>query len=286
MEEMQNLGILDNQYILISLKSEDAFNFYYAARDNQNQNDFIIEIRTNEINKDNNKKINNIPANDFNILNTLNNANCPFILRYIGNGNGPLILNNQPPINVHYTLYEYASIFVLGDYIRNQSLSERHAKLIFKKILNGVQAIHNANICHRNIDIWHIIFDENYIPKIFSFNLSRLNANYLQGESAAAFTRRTRDENITGRWAFRNITEFHNNASFSKDIVLNGSIGTPYFASGFGGSGWRLDAETNTLTVDNLIVRKLMQVYELVVNKISATNGSLWVTNAGKVSKC
>jgi hypothetical protein len=46
-----------------------------------------------------------------------------------------------------------------------------------------------------------------------------------------------------------------------------------------------MDATTNTLTVDNLVVRKLMQVYELVVNKISATNGSLWITNAGKVTK-
>lgn len=110
-----------------------------------------------------------------------------------------------------------------------------------------------------------------------------LNANYLQGESAAAFTRRTRNENITGRWAFRNVTEFRENTLFSKDIVTNGSIGTPYFASGFAGSGWRLDTDTNTLTIDNLVVRKLMQVYELVVNKISATNGSLWVTNAGKV---
>lgn len=44
-----------------------------------------------------------------------------------------------------------------------------------------------------------------------------------------------------------------------------------------------LDADTNTLTVDNLIVRKILSVYELVVNKISATNGSLWVSNAGKV---
>ena len=175
---MQNLGNLDNHYTLISLKFEDAYNFYYVGQ-NQNHNDFIIEIPRSEINNDNDDN-NNIPTNDFNILNTLNNANCPFILRYIGNGNGPLILNNQPPINVHYTLYEYASKFVLGDYIRHQSLSERHAKLIFKKILNGVQTIHNANICHRNIDIWHIIFDENYIPKIFSFNLSRLNANNLQ----------------------------------------------------------------------------------------------------------
>ena len=46
-----------------------------------------------------------------------------------------------------------------------------------------------------------------------------------------------------------------------------------------------LDGETNTLTIDNLIVRKLMQVYELVVNKISATNGSLWVSDSAKILK-
>jgi len=46
-----------------------------------------------------------------------------------------------------------------------------------------------------------------------------------------------------------------------------------------------LDASTNTLTIDNLIVRKILSVYELVVNKISATNGSLWISNAGKVSE-
>ena len=159
MEEMQNLGILDNQYILISLKSEDAFNFYYAARDNQNQNDFIIEIRTNQINKDNNKKINNIPANDFNILNTLNNANSPYILHYIRNRNGPLVLKNQPPINVDYTIFENASKFNLGNYLNKEGFSERHSKLIFKKILTGVQAIHNSNICQRNISPWHIMFD-------------------------------------------------------------------------------------------------------------------------------
>ena len=102
MDEMQNLGILDKQYVLISLKDEDAFNFYYVARDIQNQNDFIIEIRKNQINNNNINKINNIPSNDFNILNTLNNANSPFILHYIRNSNGQLVLKNEPPINVHY----------------------------------------------------------------------------------------------------------------------------------------------------------------------------------------
>lgn len=110
-----------------------------------------------------------------------------------------------------------------------------------------------------------------------------LNAEYLNGETAETFTRRHRDEKISGAWTFKAPTYFKSSIQVEKDIVINGSIGSPNFASGFGGYGWRMDADTNTLTVDNLVVRKLMKVYELVVNKISATNGSLWVSNAGKV---
>lgn len=115
--------------------------------------------------------------------------------------------------------------------------------------------------------------------------VENLNAQYLNGETAETFTRRNKDEKIGGKWTFKRPTTFESNTLFYKDIITNGSIGTPNFSSGFGGYGWRMDADTNTLTVDNLVVRKLMQVYELVVNKISATNGSLWVTNAGKVKQ-
>lgn len=116
--------------------------------------------------------------------------------------------------------------------------------------------------------------------------VENLNAEYLNGETSESFTRRAKDETITGKWRFRAPTYFENNTYFGKDIVTTGSLGTPNFVSGFAGYGWRLDSTTNTLTIDNLVVRKLLQVYELVVNKISATNGSLWVTNAGKVKKC
>lgn len=66
------------------------------------------------------------------------------------------------------------------------------------------------------------------------------------------------------------------------DLVTSRSITSPEFASGFGGYGWRLDADTNTLTIDYLVVRKTMKVYEMVINKISATNGSIWVSNSSK----
>jgi hypothetical protein len=115
--------------------------------------------------------------------------------------------------------------------------------------------------------------------------VKNLNAEYLDGERAETFTRRHKDENITGKWTFKAPTIFKSSTLFEKDIIINGSVGSPNFSSGFGGYGWRMDADTNTLTIDNLVVRKLMKVYELVVNKISATNGSLWVSNAGKVTE-
>jgi len=61
-------------------------------------------------------------------------------------------------------------------------------------------------------------------------------------------------------------------------------LGSSSFVSGFAGSGWKLDTTSDvSLTVDNLYVRKSMYVYELVINKIRCTNGSLWVSDACKI---
>ena len=118
--------------------------------------------------------------------------------------------------------------------------------------------------------------------------VSNLNVNYLQGHSASAFAKRAVNETINGSWTFIAKCVSRNNWIFEKpvvmqdDLILHKSIGSPKFTSGFAGHGWRMDSNTNTLTVDYLVVRKAMQVYEMVINKISATNGSLWVTNASK----
>ncbi|MEP0860560.1 MAG: hypothetical protein HRF52_03880 [Ignavibacterium sp.] len=66
------------------------------------------------------------------------------------------------------------------------------------------------------------------------------------------------------------------------------SIGTNPFASGWTGSGWRIDkgitASGRThLELDDLTVRGTMRVYELIINQIRATNGSLFVSSSAKV---
>ena len=64
---------------------------------------------------------------------------------------------------------------------------------------------------------------------------------------------------------------------------FDGNISSPSFASGFAGYGWAVKDEITNggfhATFDSLTVRKKMRVYELEVQKISCTNGSLWVSD-------
>lgn len=64
---------------------------------------------------------------------------------------------------------------------------------------------------------------------------------------------------------------------------FDGNISSPSFASGFAGYGWAVKDEITNggyhATFDSLTVRKKMRVYELEVQRISVTNGSLWVSD-------
>jgi hypothetical protein len=60
------------------------------------------------------------------------------------------------------------------------------------------------------------------------------------------------------------------------------------FASGFTGSGWRIDdglteAGKHSGEFDNLTVRGRMRVYEMLIQQIRASNGSLFVTSGSRV---
>lgn len=65
---------------------------------------------------------------------------------------------------------------------------------------------------------------------------------------------------------------------------FDNSISSSSFASGFAGYGWAVKEETTNggfhATFDTLTVRKKMRIYELEVQKISCTNGSIWVSDS------
>ncbi|GAB6013553.1 hypothetical protein MK137Hg34_000311700, partial [Viscerimonas tarda] len=70
----------------------------------------------------------------------------------------------------------------------------------------------------------------------------------------------------------------YGNAWFLEDIS------SEWFSSGFAGSGWAIVRNQTTgnvsATFDELTVRKKMRIYELEVQKLSATNGALWISDS------
>lgn len=133
-------------------------------------------------------------------------------------------------------------------------------------------------------------FTTNEAPLIVASSklVKNFNAQYVGGYAADKLAKRLEDEYIYGNWTFKSSGTsedtwlFKRNVRFNQDLIIDGSLSTTQFQSGYGGYGWRLDSTTNTLTIDYLVVRKAMRVYEMVINKITATNGSIWVTNASK----
>ena len=72
-------------------------------------------------------------------------------------------------------------------------------------------------------------------------------------------------------------------ANIGSTLDYNGT-----FKSGFAGAGWRIDygsteASKASAEFDNLTIRGRMRVYELLIQQIRATNGSVFVSSSSKV---
>ena len=169
---MQNLETIDNIYSILQKKNKEPSFTTYSVIHNQTQVNYLIDVFNDHI-----------PANMINILNNLNALNNPYIIHYVGNGNGPIVLNNRPPVNKEYIIYEnviHSELYLYLTINHNQRFTERQAKFIFKKILEGIRAMHNANICYRDLKAENILLDGNYNPKISGFYFCCINANNLQ----------------------------------------------------------------------------------------------------------
>jgi hypothetical protein len=71
-------------------------------------------------------------------------------------------------------------------------------------------------------------------------------------------------------------------------IGTDRALRTNSFVSGFTGSGWQIDqniiGQGTSAEFDNLTIRGRMRVYELVIQQIRATNGSIFVSSVGKAA--
>lgn len=94
----------------------------------------------------------------------------------------------------------------------------------------------------------------------------------------------------TGRTIFHRVNNVDAMVMSATELTVNSvtALRTSSFTSGFTGNGFRIDngvltAGRTTAELDDLIVRGRMRVYELLVQQIRATNGSIFVSSTGKV---
>ena len=124
--------------------------------------------------KDNN--FDGINLCEVNYLERLDHKN---ILKIYGHGIGQLQYQNGFYQQVYYIIMDYLNHGSLLEQIHdNIGLGEDYARLIFLQLLDGLEAIHNSNIVHRDIKLENIMLSGNdYTLKYIDFGFATEKSN-------------------------------------------------------------------------------------------------------------
>ena len=165
---MQNQDNINNIYTIIKKLGLNGFAYTYLVNNENNHNQYAAKIM-----KDENQQLFNRELQMTSIISGLNNPNLVHLNEH---GNGPVTIKGNVQ-NRNYLILNYYPKGDLLDYIQipGHGFTELHAKYIFDKILRGVQAIHGAGICHRDLKLDNILLDQNYNPIICNFDLATNN---------------------------------------------------------------------------------------------------------------
>lgn len=131
-------------------------------------------------------------------------------------------------------------------------------------------SLSNSATLHLDTDAEFIAFDKNVEAEGFCIQ-SELYKTRLS-ENTLFFNDNVFLEGINGGIRYSGNAQFDNNLS------------SETFSSGFAGSGWAIQTDEQFggigATFDTLTIRKKFKTYELEVQKLSVTNGSLWVSDS------
>ena len=78
--------------------------------------------------------------------------------------------------NLEFLFFDYLSKLSLFDYIveLGKKLKEIHAKILCYKLLKIIEILHQNKICHNNIDVKNIMFDDNFNLKLIHYSDAKI----------------------------------------------------------------------------------------------------------------
>ena len=155
---------IDNKYIIIKKIGEGNYGEVFLVKENNKENrKYAAKILSRNIKSFEDK---------IKLINKITKLNNPYIMKIIASSKEGKIkikgYNNKFETK-QYVIYEYVSKKTINEYLilpNSNILEEKYAKILFKYILKGIQAMHNAGICHRDIKLENILLDDFFKPKI------------------------------------------------------------------------------------------------------------------------
>ena len=156
---------INNRYNVLETKGKGASATVYLVEKQDDKKQYAAKVL---------KEVTPLFQKEIAILEVLSKLKCPYLVNLFEFGEGPIKIGSKPIQTRQYLILDYASKGETFDYLvsAQRGLIERHAKLFFKKILEGVRACHISGICHRDLKMQNILLDDGYNPKICDFGFA------------------------------------------------------------------------------------------------------------------
>ena len=165
---------INGKYIILEKKGSGLTSEVFKVKEIKTKNIYAAKVF---------KKQSPYFQREVDMLTALKEVNNPYMIHIKNSGIGTIIREDETQNNKQYIILDYAPKGELTQYliITRTPFSELHAKFIFYKILKGVQACHNAGICHLDLKTDNILLDDSFIPKICDFGFAiRNNGNLFE----------------------------------------------------------------------------------------------------------
>ena len=176
MDNIEDIKNKNTKYIIIKKIGRGGTSKVFLVQENGSDKQYIAKVLKEKTDE---KKSKRYFINEINILNIFKNN--LYIPQIKNSGIGKVERTGRLITKNRYLILEYEEKGNLFDYVYFPfGFSEEHAKLIFYKILKGIQVLHKENYCHRDIKLPNILLDSKYNPKIADFGFATLNSNKLE----------------------------------------------------------------------------------------------------------
>ena len=166
--EIDRNTVVNNRFIIQNEIEKGGYGKIYLATDIKGENKYALKVllleKTSQIEIDNFQ-------HEIEILRKLYKKENSYVLKLYDSG----VLLTKNNLTTNYFIVDYAEKGDLHLYLKNSNggFGEKYAKILFKKILEGIQFCHEKNICHFDIKVANILLDEKYNPIINDFGLSQ-----------------------------------------------------------------------------------------------------------------